>query len=389
MNLFQAVRLALGAISSNKLRSFLTMLGVIIGVFAVVALVSIGQGATSQVTERVQGMGSNLITLSITGRGALSSLTYEEAMDLAARTGIRAVAPVVTGRVTVKYGNQNASTSLEGTTPDYPSVRAYTVGQGRFLAPVDIQNRQKVAVLGADVVENLFAGVNPVGREIRIDGTAFTVVGVLEKKGASMGGSNDDKVIIPISTAQRLLRNAGIRTVYIQAESPEEVNQVVAGLEAVMQRRFRDENAYRVFNQAEMLDTVSQVTGTLTLMLGGIAGISLLVGGIGIMNIMLVSVTERTREIGITKALGAKKRDILSQFLVESAVISSLGGLVGMLLGYGLVRTISKFSGLTAVYSPQVVAVALVFSLFVGIFFGIYPANKAANLNPIEALRAE
>ncbi|MBZ4687199.1 MAG: hypothetical protein JG764_832 [Clostridiales bacterium] len=389
MNLLQAMRLALGAIWSNKLRSFLTMLGVIIGVFAVVALVSLGQGATSRVTEQVQGMGSNLITLYIRGRGPLSSLTYDEAMDLAARSGVRAVAPVVNGQVTVKYGNQSASTTLEGTTPDYPSVRSYNIEWGRFLAPVDIQNRQKVAVLGADVVETLFAGTNPLGREIRIDGTAFTVVGVLEKKGTSMGGSNDDKVIIPVSTAQRLLRDAGVRTVYIQAESPEAVNQVVAGLEAVMQRRFRDEDAYRVFNQAEILDTVSQVTGTLTLMLGGIAGISLLVGGIGIMNIMLVSVTERTREIGITKALGAKKRDILWQFLVESAVISSLGGLVGLLLGYGLVRTISKFTGLTAVFSPQVVAVAVLFSLFVGVFFGIYPANKAANLNPIEALRAE
>lgn len=389
MNLLQAMRLALGAIWSNKLRSFLTMLGVIIGVFAVVALVSLGQGATSRVTEQVQGMGSNLITLYIRGRGPLSSLTYDEAMDLAARSGVRAVAPVVNGQVTVKYGNQSASTTLEGTTPDYPSVRSYNIEWGRFLAPVDIQNRQKVAVLGADVVETLFAGTNPLGREIRIDGTAFTVVGVLEKKGTSMGGSNDDKVIIPVSTAQRLLRDAGVRTVYIQAESPEAVNQVVAGLEAVMQRRFRDEDAYRVFNQAEILDTVSQVTGTLTLMLGGIAGISLLVGGIGIMNIMLVSVTERTREIGITKALGAKKRDILWQFLVESAVISGLGGLVGLLLGYGLVRTISKFTGLTAVFSPQVVAVAVLFSLFVGVFFGIYPANKAANLNPIEALRAE
>lgn len=389
MNLLQAMRLALGAIWSNKLRSFLTMLGVIIGVFAVVALVSLGQGATSRVTEQVQGMGSNLITLYIRGRGPLSSLTYDEAMDLAARSGVRAVAPVVNGQVTVKYGNQSASTTLEGTTPDYPSVRSYNIEWGRFLAPVDIQNRQKVAVLGADVVETFFAETNPLGREIRIDGTAFTVVGVLEKKGTSMGGSNDDKVIIPVSTAQRLLRDAGVRTVYIQAESPEAVNQVVAGLEAVMQRRFRDEDAYRVFNQAEILDTVSQVTGTLTLMLGGIAGISLLVGGIGIMNIMLVSVTERTREIGITKALGAKKRDILWQFLVESAVISSLGGLVGLLLGYGLVRTISKFTGLTAVFSPQVVAVAVLFSLFVGVFFGIYPANKAANLNPIEALRAE
>lgn len=389
MNLFEAAHLAWVTISSNKLRSFLTMLGVVIGVFAVVALVSLGQGATSQVTERVQGMGSNLITLSIRGRGALSSLTYQDAMELAARTGVSGVAPVANGQVTVKYGNQSVTTSLEGTTPDYSSVRNHNVGLGRFLTSMDVQNRQNVAVLGADVVDNLFAGTNPLGRDIRINGTVFTIVGVLERKGDSMGGSNDDKVITPISTAQRLLRDAGIRTVYIQAESPEVVNRVVAGLEAAMKLRFRDEDAYRVFNQAEVLDTVSQVTGTLTLMLGGIAGISLLVGGIGIMNIMLVSVTERTREIGISKALGAKKRDILLQFLVESAVISSLGGLVGLLLGYALVGAISRFTGLAAVFSPQVVALAVVFSLFVGVFFGIYPANKAANLSPIEALRAE
>lgn len=389
MNLFEAAHLAWVTISSNKLRSFLTMLGVVIGVFAVVALVSLGQGATSQVTERVQGMGSNLITLSIRGRGALSSLTYQDAMELAARTGVSGVAPVANGQVTVKYGNQSVTTSLEGTTPDYSSVRNHNVGLGRFLTSMDVQNRQNVAVLGADVVDNLFAGTNPLGRDIRINGTVFTIVGVLERKGDSMGGSNDDKVITPISTAQRLLRDAGIRTVYIQAESPEVVNRVVAGLEAAMKLRFRDEDAYRVFNQAEVLDTVSQVTGTLTLMLGGIAGISLLVGGIGIMNIMLVSVTERTREIGISKALGAKKRDILLQFLVESAVLSSLGGLVGLLLGYALVGAISRFTGLAAVFSPQVVALAVVFSLFVGVFFGIYPANKAANLSPIEALRAE
>ncbi|WP_227766094.1 ABC transporter permease [Zhaonella formicivorans] len=389
MGLGQAVRLALAAIYANKLRSFLTMLGVIIGVFSVVALVSIGQGATSQVTEQVQGMGSNLVTLNIRGRGAVSSITYDEAMELADRPGVSAVAPVVNGQVTVKYGNTSYDTSLEGTTPDYTSVRNHPVEQGRFLTFTDVENRQKVAVVGTDVVKELFSGTNPLGQEIRINGSAFTVIGVLQQKGGSMGGSNDDKVIIPISTAQRLLRNAGVRTVYIQAQSPEEVDRVVAVLEATMQRRFRDEEAYRVFNQAEMLETVGEVTGTLTLMLGGIAGISLLVGGIGIMNIMLVSVTERTREIGICKALGAKKRDIMLQFLVEAIVISATGGGLGLALGYGLTRLISKFAQLTTVFSPQVIAVAFGFSLLVGVFFGIYPANKAANLSPIEALRAD
>lgn len=389
MGLGQAVRLALAAIYANKLRSFLTMLGVIIGVFSVVALVSIGQGATSQVTEQVQGMGSNLVTLNIRGRGAVSSITYDEAMELADRPGVSAVAPVVNGQVTVKYGNTSYDTSLEGTTPDYTSVRNHPVEQGRFLTFTDVENRQKVAVVGTDVVKELFSGTNPLGQEIRINGSAFTIIGVLQQKGGSMGGSNDDKVIIPISTAQRLLRNAGVRTVYIQAQSPEEVDRVVAVLEATMQRRFRDEEAYRVFNQAEMLETVGEVTGTLTLMLGGIAGISLLVGGIGIMNIMLVSVTERTREIGICKALGAKKRDIMLQFLVEAIVISATGGGLGLALGYGLTRLISKFAQLTTVFSPQVIAVAFGFSLLVGVFFGIYPANKAANLSPIEALRAD
>jgi putative ABC transport system permease protein len=389
MNFLQAVRLSFGVIWSNKLRSFLTMLGVIIGVFAVVALVSIGQGATSAVTERVQGMGSNLITLNVRGRGPLGSLTYEEAMELGQREGIAAVAPVVNGSVTVKFGNQSVSTSLEGTNQEYTAVRNHFVEQGRFVTPVDVQYRQKVVVLGSDVFKELFAGVNPIGQQVGINGSIFTVVGVLEKKGSSMGGSSDDKVIIPVSTAQRFLRNAGIRTVYFQAESPDMVDRVVTGLDAVLLRRFRDENAYMIFNQAEMLDTVNQVTSTLTLMLGGIAGISLLVGGIGIMNIMLVSVTERTREIGICKALGAKKRDVLLQFLVESGVISSTGGIVGLALGYGLVKLVSRFAGLMAVFSLRVVAAAMVFSICVGIFFGIYPANKAANLNPIEALRAE
>lgn len=390
MNFLQAVRLSLDSIWSNKLRSFLTMLGVIIGVFAVVALVSLGQGAAGTVTEQVQGMGSNLITVNITGRGTKTALTLDEALALGEKVGVKAAVPAISFQANIKYGTRTARFSVEGTTAEYQDVRNHYPQSGRFIVPTDVTYRQKVTVLGTEVAGELFPASDPLGEEIRINGTIFTVVGLLEEKGSGgMMGSDDRKVLIPVSTAQRLFHSPGVQTVYVQAESPETVDRAVAALEASLKFDFRGDDAFRVFNQAQILDVVNQVTGTLTLMLAGIAGISLLVGGIGIMNIMLVSVTERTREIGICKALGAKRRDILFQFLVESAVISGLGGVIGMALGYALVRTISNLTELNASFSFQVVVTALLFSLFVGIFFGIYPANKAAKLNPIDALRAE
>ncbi|MEW5785945.1 MAG: ABC transporter permease [Bacillota bacterium] len=389
MNFLQAVRLSLDAIWSNKLRSFLTMLGVIIGVFAVVALVSISQGASDTVTEQVQGMGSNLITVMVTGRGTKTALTLDEVRDLGEKAGVKAAVPVISTQGTIKYGNKTAVFAVEGSSPEYQAVRTHYAQAGRFLVPTDVTYRQNVAVLGSEVVAEFFPATDPVGREIRINGTPFTVVGILEEKGYGMMGSDDGKIVIPVSTAQRLFHSPGVQTIYIEAESTQSVDRAVAAIEATLKYRFRDEDAYLVFNQAQILDVVNQVMGTMTLLLGGIAGISLLVGGIGIMNIMLVSVTERTREIGIYKALGAKRRDILFQFLVESAVISSLGGLLGMLFGYGLVRVLNNLIDLPAAFSLRVVVTALLFSLFVGIFFGIYPANKAAKLNPIDALRAE
>ncbi|MCR3921332.1 MAG: ABC transporter permease [Firmicutes bacterium] len=387
MKLTQAIRVALAAIWSNKLRSFLTMLGVIIGVFAVVALVSIGQGATQAVTDQVQGMGSNLITLNITGRGPQRGISFADATELVQREGIAAAAPVISQRVTVKYRNKSTTPTLDGTTATYGIVRNQVAQAGRYISSLDLQYRQNVAVVGVSVVEDLFAGSDPLGQQIRIMGTPFTIVGVLEEKGSGMTGSNDNRIVIPITTAQRLLKTATVQTIYIQADSADVVDRVITSLEATLKMRFRDENAYSVFNQAQILDVMDQISGTLTIMLGGIAGISLLVGGIGIMNIMLVSVTERTREIGICKALGAKRRDIQLQFLIESAVLSAIGGIGGMALGYVVIDTIRRFTTLTPIFSLRVVATAVLFSLFVGIFFGMYPANKASKLNPIDALR--
>lgn len=389
MGLMQAIRLSVSSIFAHRLRSFLTMLGVIIGVFSVVALISLGQGATKQVTEQVQGMGANLITITITNGGAQGGLTLEEAAALENRPGVKDVVPVVSGRAVAKQGTRSMTALVEGVTPAYHSVRNHTTTAGRPLAGADVSLRQNVAVLGTEIVEELFPGQNPVGAQVQIHGAIFTVVGVLEEKGSGMGGSNDNKILIPVTTAQRLLRNMNIATIYVQAESPEQVGRAKLAVEASLKQRFRADDAFQVIDMADILSTVNQVTGTLTLMLGGIAAISLLVGGIGIMNIMLVSVTERTREIGINKALGAKKQDILLQFLVESVVISGTGGLIGLLLGQVFILLIQRVTGFAAVLSPQVVALSLSFSLGVGMFFGIWPANKAAGLHPIEALRAQ
>ncbi|MBO8165488.1 MAG: ABC transporter permease [Brevibacillus sp.] len=390
MNMYQGIKMALGSIMSNKLRAFLTMLGIMIGVASVISLVSLGQGSTQKVTEQVQSLGSNLLTVNVTGRGAQTSLSYDEVLTLQEKPGIDAVAPVVSSRVTVKAGNKNTEVTVEGTDASYETVRDFHAQEGRFLLPIDVQFRQKVALLGASTAEELFGFVSPLNNYVQINGIPFKVVGVLEEKGDSMSGANDEKVIIPISTAERILASPGVRTIYVQAESPEQVEMAEAQLEAMLTKKFKgDEDSYRIFNQQDLLESVSSVNSTLTMMLSGIAGISLLVGGIGIMNIMLVSVTERTREIGIRKAIGAKKRDILFQFLIESVVLSGLGGLIGVALGVGGAYAIGHFSDTSVVFSWDVTLLSFGFSLFVGIFFGLFPANKAANLKPIEALRFE
>ncbi|WP_432408809.1 ABC transporter permease [Wukongibacter sp. M2B1] len=390
MDIFITLKMAMKSIVSNKLRTLLTMLGIIIGVASVIIMVSIGEGASEDIKSRIEGMGSNLLTISLRSNANRYSLKYEEIKKFDEIEGVSEVAPVISGNITAKFGTESLSVSLNGIDDAYMSVNDYNIEYGRAVVPLDIDNREKVAVLGSYIVEELFGDINPVGEYIKIDGTRFKVVGVLKSKGSSMGASSDEVIFIPISTAERFLKITRIRTIYIQADSPESVTTAQENIEAsLLERLDNDDSLYRVFNQTQILETIEEVTKSTSLMLGGIAAISLLVGGIGIMNIMLVSVTERTREIGIRKAIGAKRRDVLTQFLIESSVISGIGGVIGIIISYLSVYVLKRTFGMSAVTPIYIVMAAFSFSLAVGVFFGLYPANKASKLRPVDALRYE
>lgn len=391
MNFLQGFKMAMKSILSNKLRSLLTMLGIIIGVTAVIALVALGQGATKSVKEQVASLGTNLLTVNILGRGSTTTLSGTEAIAIGEKVaGIKYIAPASTQSTSVKYGTTSVDVNVVGTNAEYALVKDYKASSGRFLAQIDLDVYQKVAVIGSTTAKNLFGFSSPIGEYILIQGTRYKVVGVLAEKGSSTTGSNDEVVMIPLTSAERLFKSKGVRTVYVQVETPEQINSVVTGLEKELSNHFRgNTDSYRVFNQSDALSTLTSVSDTLTLALAGIAGISLLVGGIGIMNIMLVSVTERTREIGIRKAIGAKRRDILIQFLIESMVLSGLGGLLGIGIGIGAAQGASSAFNMDIVFSFNIILIAFFFSVAIGVLFGMFPANKAAKLKPIEALRFE
>ena len=392
---YQSFKMAVKAIAGNKMRSFLTILGVVIGVVAIVVLVSIGQGANSSVVESIEGMGTNLITANINAR-RMNPIDLDSLNELAQNEAISYVAPIASVSGTVKAGTTTYDDGVvQGTTPGYESIRNWTVAEGRFLQQPDIDNRSFVAVIGSEAATEMYGTTHAVGETFSLNGYTLTVVGVLAEVGSSASGSNDNQILIPFTLAQRLSNQTSISSFYVSAASSAQVEQAQAAVESYLEKAFENYNTrsfgtqYSVFNQTEMLSTLSETTNTLTLMLGGIAAISLLVGGIGIMNIMLVSVSERTREIGIRKAIGAARGNILMQFLIESLVVSLMGGLLGLAISVVAVKALAPVVQMTLTIPVNVAWMAIGFSVFIGVVFGMYPANKASKLRPIQALHYE
>jgi putative ABC transport system permease protein len=410
MKFWMAVEIALTALRANRLRSALTMLGIVIGVAAVIAMVAVGSGATERIQQQIEAIGSNLILVtpgSITsngvrlGSGATVTLSEDDARAIASECpAVAAVAPTVRGGAQVTYGNNNWATSIVGTTPDYLTIRDQTVVRGNPFSADDGSSGTKVALLGGTVSQNLFGSADPTGQTIRIKNVPFTVDGVLSAKGQSPTGQDqDDVILIPISTAKRQVvgasqANAGsIGAIMVQAVDAHSMDEAQSEIEALVRQRHRiqpgQDDDFTVRNLSDVFSAQESSARVMSILLGAIASVSLVVGGIGIMNIMLVSVTERTREIGLRIAIGARTRDLLAQFLVEAVTLSILGGIAGILVGVTASALISHFAGWNTLVSPTAMALAFVFSALVGVFFGYYPARKAALLDPIEALRYE
>ncbi len=379
------IKLSLKAIVNHKMRSLLTMLGIIIGVMAVVILVSITQSAATGITSSISDMGSQQITATLTGEDV--SITAESVESLAGGA-ISGVAPVITASETVRHNSESGSYSVVGVTESYFQVQDVAVQSGRLIVRSDLEWDTYVAVIGTEVAADLFGTWDAVGGTITLGDRNYKVVGVLEEQGSSLVGSEDSRVLIPYSTAQRLTGQKGVSTFYVQAVSASLVDRAINTVESFLLQATRDEEAYTVSNQSEVLDTMDDVTNTMSLLLAGIAAISLLVGGIGIMNIMLVSVTERTREIGIRKAVGAKRKHILLQFLCESCILSVLGGTIGLALSWGVITVYSLAAGSSASLNWGIAGAALLFCGVIGILFGSYPAAKASRLQPIDALHS-
>ena len=396
--------MAVNALLANKLRSLLTMLGIIIGVGAVIAMVSIGMGVRTSVADSFASLGSNMLIImpgstnhgGVRGAaGSRKSLKYDDAKAIESKIkGIDYVSPTVSSSYQVVNGNLNWNTSVEGGTPELMQIRALKVENGSFISASDMNKRSRVAVIGPTVAANLFGAENPVGQNIRINNQPFKVIGITASKGQSIGQDQDDVIYIPLTTAQeRMLAITHIHSVNIQVSSPEKMDQVQAEIENLLRQRHHIragmEDDFTVRNMTSLMESFTENTNMITLLLGSIASISLLVGGIGIMNIMMVSVTERTREIGIRKALGATSSNVLMQFMIESMVIGIVGGVIGIASGILLSKAIGAFGGLTTTVDILPVLVSFSFAVGIGLFFGIYPARKAARLDPIDALRYE
>jgi putative ABC transport system permease protein len=397
--------LALRALRRNKLRSALTALGIIIGVASVVAMVAIGNGARNRIESEVAALGQNVLMIFAGNRrsggangglGSASTLTLEDAAAIAREVrDVAAISPELSTSTQALANGRNWATTLAGESPDYLRIRDWKLAAGTMFTDRDVRASAKVAVIGSKTAAELFGPLNPVGQTVRMKNIPFLIIGMLTSKGAGMGGQDqDDRLIIPYTTAmKRVTGDKYPRSVTLQVSAPDRTNIAQQQIIALLRQRHRltegRDNDFNILNQKEIADTVGNITGIITLFLGSIASMSLVVGGIGIMNIMLVSVTERTREIGIRMAVGAQAYDILLQFLIEAITLSLLGGLIGVVAGFGASRLASRFTGFNAVVSPGSVILAFTVSFAIGVFFGFYPARKAASLDPIEALRYE
>ncbi|MEW5913572.1 MAG: ABC transporter permease [Thermodesulfobacteriota bacterium] len=408
MEILQSLKIALRALKANKLRSFLTMLGIIIGIGAVIVMIAIGAGASKMIADQIASIGSNLILVipgsttsggARTGFGGVPTITWDDVKAIRNECpSVALVAPTMRGTAQVVYGNMNWSTLVQGITPDFLQIREWNLVAGRGLTDADVEGARKDCLLGMTVAETLFGNEDPVGKVVRIKKVPFTVVGVLERKGQSPRGEDqDDAVFLPLTTAQRKIIGSHfpntVGALLIQAVSEEHLHQAEEEITALLDQRHRvgptKERDYSVRNLSEILAVSQQSAQVMSLLLGAVASISLLVGGIGIMNIMLVSVTERTREIGIRMAIGAKQRNILLQFLTEAVLMTLFGGIIGMLMGVVGATVVSRLVGWPTLIASQAIVISFLFSGGVGIFFGFYPARKAAGLNPIDALRYE
>ena len=396
--------MAWASLIANKLRSLLTMLGIIIGVAAVIALVSIGNGVKQDIEDSISSLGSNLLVVlpgaprtpgARSSQGSMKSLKISDYEAIAKLEGVKAASPMTNGSYVVIYQNKNWTTSVAGVNANFQDVNNWTMTSGRFFSDKNVQNRERVAVVGQTVVKNLFTDEDPVGKEIRVKNIPFRVIGVLKSKGnGTMGNDQDDTVLIPYTTSMERVEGIDyLRRVYVVVKDDGGIDRLQADIENLLRVRhnIKDTNLddFNIQNMKSIMETVAQTTGTFTLFLGAVAAISLVVGGIGIMNIMLVSVTERTREIGVRKALGATYSVIVTQFLIEAVVISLMGGFIGIAFGIGASKVIGMVSGMSTIVSVPTIIMSFAFSMAIGLIFGIYPARKAAKLNPIDALHYE
>ena len=402
MLILDLFKMAIRSLISHKLRTFLTALGIIIGVASVISMISIGEGARQQTLSTISKFGTNIITIKPGNKKSRHVSTGKvDTLMLKDATFIEQNVPLITGvaaqvyrSAQLKFGNKNTNTTVRGTGKNYRRLANFEMQKGRYFNQQEINVSKRVCVLGATVVKNLFEEVNPLGKTIKVDGKNFMVIGITEPKGALSWFDPDDQIFIPVTTAQkRVFGMNHIQSIDVQASKIEDLEVIKEDITQVLRIRHNiangKENDFYVQNSSQWLNSWGDAAKTFTYLLGGIAAISLMVGGIGIMNIMLVSVTERTREIGIRKAIGAKKKEILEQFLIESVLISFLGGGAGVLLGMGISEIVSNIGEWETIVSTQSILLAFGFSVGIGMFFGFYPANKAANMNPIEALRYE